>query len=123
MTENKKKRGRPRKIESFQELKEIMQPAPLHENNPPKEINPAEIQKKIAEVKKSLEGTPKLKGLHLAKDQAYDEWSNEFKEKGFATTPNKGILTVDADKFKPLPDDWFSLGKVAKLQWLTANRR
>lgn len=75
-------------------------------------------------TEKKKRGRPrKVDSTPAPKDPAHEEWATEFKEKGFATTPNKGILTVDADKFKPLPDDWFSLGKVAKLQWLTANRK
>jgi hypothetical protein len=51
------------------------------------------------------------------------EFEKELREKGVAVTPNKGILAVNADKFEPMPDNWFSLSKIDKLQWLAAHPR
>jgi hypothetical protein len=39
------------------------------------------------------------------------------------TQLSNGGMAIQADKFKPLPDNWFSLSKVQKLEWLTANPR
>jgi hypothetical protein len=65
-------------------------------------------------------GSGKKKEVVLAEPTQFDK---DFKEKGFGITPNKGILAVNGDKFKPLPDNWYSLSKTDKLQWLTANLR
>ena len=36
----------------------------------------------------------------------------------------KGGFAIDTEKFStPFPDNWDSLGKVAKLQWLTENKK
>jgi hypothetical protein len=56
-------------------------------------------------------------------DPAYTEFNKEFAEKGYATTPNKGILAVNGDKFETFPDNWFSLSKLDKLAWLTEHRK
>lgn len=56
-------------------------------------------------------------------DSQQKEFDTDFKEKGYATTPNKGILAVNADQFEEFPDNWFSLSKVDKLAWLTAHKK
>lgn len=95
MTENKKKRGRPRKIESFQELKEIMQPAPLHINVPLNEY-----------------GVPENPNIELT--------GNEY-----TFEPKKRVVRKNGEVISetPYPSNWNELGKIAKLQWLTANRK
>lgn len=47
----------------------------------------------------------------------------EIKEKGFSETPNKGILAIDAAKFDPQPDNWFSMSRTEKLRWLTEHKK
>jgi hypothetical protein len=56
-------------------------------------------------------------------DNLQKEFNEVFEEKGYGVTPNKGILAVNADKFEPMPDNWFSLSKIDKLQWLAAHPR
>lgn len=57
------------------------------------------------------------------RDASHNQWSKDFSENGYATTPNKGIFTVDADKFNPLPENWYSLSKSDAIKWLEANRK
>jgi hypothetical protein len=111
MTDQPKRgRGRPRKIDSFQQLKKDFDAAQLPE---------AEIIQ-MAEAAKNYQGPAMAVTSEIPQP---GNWKNDFEKKGFAVTPNKGILVVDADKFKSYPPDWDKMGKVDKLAWLTANPR
>ena len=68
---------------------------------------------------KKKRGRPK-KSVAPSEETPFDK---DFHEKGYGITPNKGILAVNADKFDPMPGDWFSMSKIAKLQWLTEHRK
>lgn len=86
MTEEKKKRGRPRKIESFKALKEEMDVAARYQ--------PSNLEKMV-EV---------LQDVELTKKAIAD-------------------LKKTSSPEPPYPSNWNELGKIAKLQWLTANRK
>lgn len=65
----------------------------------------------------------KNKPKEVVVDEPQREFEKEFREKGFGETPNKKIFVTDADKFEPLPDNYFSMSKTEKLEWLTAHPR
>lgn len=92
MTEEKRKRGRPKKVK-------------------PDEGNAPKIQT-FAPIYPS--DTPVNDPVSLSLPEGVTEISGKGRPDG---------LAINADKFKPLPDNWFSLSKVDKLQWLTANPR
>lgn len=110
MTEEKRKRGRPK--------------GSGKKGIPEKIIDPDEIQRKIKEVKEKFKGMPRLLGKtkKAVVDEKQQEFNKDLKEKGFAETPNKKILVTDANKFDPLPDNYFSMSRTDKLKWLTEHR-
>lgn len=151
MTQNKKKRGRPpgsgkKKPEMGLQNTDMILPGNLGNiavgNGDVREIekvfkgNDGVVTMTIGAKKPVIDAYEKLPDTTIDEPPMYEKvfpksdaeikreaFEKELREKGVTTTPNKGILAVNADKFMPLPDNWFSLSKVQKLEWLTANPR
>lgn len=100
MTETKKRgRGRPRKIDSFQQLKQEMDEAldTVHPTQQGFDV--------VADIKKSL------------------NWAAPNEEYVDTSKPPIKFTPVRAFREVSFPKDWATMGKIDRLAWLTENRR
>lgn len=67
-------------------------------------------------------GKNKPKAVHLAEEKVeMPEGISELK--GNEKRPDGFAIDCDRYNVPPFPEDWDKLSKVAKLQWLTANKK